>query len=409
MGNALSDVAWAATVLPVVIQSMLRVCNHIDLEQDRRVNANWGFQTVVDDIILLRRLVSRDLARWHPAASEIGASQHRAWKVKSLSAHDCMGPTPESEAAIREDAALLKLVEFLRADGYQFTTVTPLTQARVNRRQGNQLATDLAGVFGWSRPFHPDALPGRIVTLMRDANALDLNDRDRWRSRIRVSTLGTQLFVHSAYPTEAANSVFFGPDTVRFVHAIGRHLKHQATSIGHVADIGCGAGPGGIAIAAAVPDADVLMLDINGLTLRYARVNASINRVTARTIQSNILEDTSGCFDLIVSNPPYLIDEKERAYRHGGGRLGEGLSIEILRQSLARLSVGGTLLLYTGAAIISGVDGFALAARDLLQSRDVRWSYAEIDPDVFGEELEVAAYAAADRIAAVLLTATREE
>ena len=64
---------------------------------------------------------------------------------------------------IREDTALLKLVEFLRDDGYQFTTVTPLTQARVNRRQGNQLATDLVGVFGWSRPFHPDVLPGRIL------------------------------------------------------------------------------------------------------------------------------------------------------------------------------------------------------------------------------------------------------
>jgi methylase of polypeptide subunit release factors len=288
-----------------------------------------------------------------------------------------------------------------------FTTVTPLTQARVNMRQGNNWATDLAGVFGWSRPFHRNALPDRIVRLMRDANALDTSDGDRWRSRIRVSTLGTQLFVHSAYPTEEANSVFFGPDTVRFVHAISRHLKERTMPVGHVADIGCGAGPGGIAIAAAIPSADVLMSDINALALRYARVNAAINRVTARTIQSNILENTSGCFDLIVSNPPYLIDEKERAYRHGGGRLGEGLSIEILRQSLTRLSVGGTLLLYTGTAIISDMDGFSLAAHAFLQSAGVRWTYAEIDPDVFGEELERAPYAAADRIAAVLLTATR--
>jgi SAM-dependent methyltransferase len=329
--------------------------------------------------------------------------------VKSLSTHDCTWSTPYSELAIREDAALIELVELLRADGYQFTTVTPLTQARVNRRQGNHWAMDLAGVFGWSRPFRRTALPAPILTLMRDANALDTSEGETWRSRIRVSTLGTRLFVHSAYPTEQPNSVFFGPDTVRFVHAIERHLSNRTPSVGRVADIGCGAGPGGIAVSAAIPHADVLMLDINALALRYARVNAAINRVTARSIESNILENTKGYFDLIVSNPPYLIDEKARAYRHGGGQFGEGLSIEILRQSLARLSVGGTLLLYTGSAIISGVDGFASAAHDLLKSPGLRWSYAELDPDVFGEELEAVTYAAADRIAAVLLTVTREE
>jgi methylase of polypeptide subunit release factors len=329
--------------------------------------------------------------------------------MKSLSTQDCTRSTPDGELAVREDAALIELVELLRGDGYQFTTVTPLTQARVNRRQGNHLAMDLAGVFGWSRPFHRNALPNQILTLMSDANALDMSDRDRWRSRIRVSTLGTQLFVHSAYPTEQPNAVFFGPDTVRFVHAIERHLNKRTRPVGRVADVGCGAGPGGIAISAAIPNADVLMLDINALAVRYARVNAAINRVSARSIDSDILDNTTGCFDLIVSNPPYLIDEKARAYRHGGGRFGEGLSIEILRQSLARLSVGGTLLLYTGSAITSGIDGFSSAAHDLLQSTGLRWSYAEIDPDVFGEELEMAAYATADRIAAVLLTVTREE
>lgn len=38
-----------------------------------------------------------------------------------------------------------------------------------------------------------------------------------------------------------------------------------------------------------------------------------------------------------------------------------------------------------------------------------RTSYDEIDPDVFGEELEQPAYAAAHRIAAVGLVVTRRE
>jgi len=38
-----------------------------------------------------------------------------------------------------------------------------------------------------------------------------------------------------------------------------------------------------------------------------------------------------------------------------------------------------------------------------------RWSYFEVDPDVFGEELEAGMYTQADRIAAVVLTVTRED
>jgi hypothetical protein len=37
------------------------------------------------------------------------------------------------------------------------------------------------------------------------------------------------------------------------------------------------------------------------------------------------------------------------------------------------------------------------------------WSYGEIDPDVFGEELDSGVYAEADRIAAVVVTATHEQ
>jgi hypothetical protein len=38
-----------------------------------------------------------------------------------------------------------------------------------------------------------------------------------------------------------------------------------------------------------------------------------------------------------------------------------------------------------------------------LAEGDFAWTYEEVDPDVFGEELETEAYRAADRIAAVVL------
>jgi len=319
-----------------------------------------------------------------------------------------MGDDEEAVSPAR-DAALLALGEELRRIGYLFTTVTPLTQARVNGRPGNKWAKDHAGVFGWSRPFTTHLLPPQLFARMRDAGVL-VACEDGWRSAVRVSSLGEQLFLHSAYPTLSPDSVFFGPDTVRFASAIEAHLRLSRASVTKAVDIGCGAGPGGIVIARAAPDAHVLMVDINEAALRFSRINAALNRTpNVETRRGDILKGAEGTFDLIVSNPPYLLDPGGRAYRHGGGHLGEGLSLAIVEAAVASLSPGGTLLLYTGSAVVDGVDGFRTAAERLLAGTAHRWSYFEMDPDVFGEELEAGMYTQADRIAAVVLTVTRED
>lgn len=64
-------------------------------------------------------------------------------------------------------------------------------------------------------------------------------------------------------------------------------------------------------------------------------------------------------------------------------------------------------MLYTGAAIIDGVDYLHEAVEDTLHGKAVQWTYREMDPDIFGEELECEAYAQADRIAAVILMITK--
>ncbi len=137
------------------------------------------------------------------------------------------------------------------------------------------------------------------------------------------------------------------------------------------------------------------------------RVNAAAAGVRVQAVHSDLLGATAGEFDLIVANPPYLVDPGARIYRHGGGALGAGLSLKILDAAIERLAPGGTLLLYTGSAIVDGDDRFLAESRTRLHGLGLSWTYEEIDPDVFGEELEQESYAAADRIAAVLLTATK--
>ncbi|WP_263144977.1 class I SAM-dependent methyltransferase [Pseudomonas sp. RIT-PI-AD] len=306
------------------------------------------------------------------------------------------------------DEALLRLGRLLQARDYRFVTVTPATHARVNARPENRMARGLADVFGWSRPFRREVLDAEVFAALEAADALEAHG-DGWRSRVRWSSLDDGLLVHSRYPTDATDAVFFGPDTYRFVQAIDRHLEGVVPgSIRRAADIGCGAGPGALRVARACPQAEVLALDINPRALALTRVNAALagaERLSAR--HSDLLKDVEGDFDLIVSNPPYLLDPGERAYRHGGGGLGLGLSLAIVDAALERLAPGGALLLYTGVAMVEGRDPFLGRLRQRLADSPVNWHYREMDPDVFGEELLEPAYAGADRIAAVVLDLRR--
>lgn len=312
------------------------------------------------------------------------------------------------------DSSLVRVLvdtgHWLAQQGYQFTTVTPATQDRVNGRPGNERAGSLRGVFGWSRPFEPALLPAAITRAMQAAGVLSPADGGLLRSEVRFSSLEGLLFAHSAYPTTAQDAVFFGPDTCRFAALIAQVLERRALQPGaRIIDVGCGAGPGGLVAArhAATPVAAVLA-DINERALAFARANAVLAGASAVEFRrSDLFLQVEGEFDLIVANPPYLNDDAGRTYRHGGGRWGEALSVRIVREGLPRLAPGGRLVLYTGVPIVDGADPLWASIRGELETLGWRCEYREIDPDVFGEELAEPAYADVDRIAAVGLVVER--
>ena len=152
----------------------------------------------------------------------------------------------------------------------------------------------------------------------------------------------------------------------------------------------------------------MLAVDINPAALRLTAINAALAEVANVEVQaSDVLQGTDGHFDLIVANPPYMADPAGRAYRNGGGSLGAGLSLRIVEQALNRLAPGGSLLLYTGVAMVDGRDPFFDTVVPRLDSARFAWTYRELDPDVFGEELLNPGYQRVDRIAVVALTVTR--
>lgn len=319
---------------------------------------------------------------------------------------------PDTASALRvESDPLVALGRLLQQRGYAFTTVTPATQARVNARPEAALARDLRGVFGWSRPFEAGLLDEELLSMLRRADLLAPQPQGRWRSRVRWSSLGDLLFVHSAYPTSDADAVFFGPDTVRFAALVESELQAAALpERARILDMGCGAGPGGIVATrlAAALKPELVLADINARALRHARANAALAGIPGVSFaQGDLFDAVEGAFHLIVSNPPYLNDSSQRTYRHGGGEWGGQLSERIVAEGLPRLAPGGRLILYTGSAIVDGRDPLREVLQRQLAQAGWPWRYREIDPDVFGEELEQPVYARAERIAAVALVVHR--
>jgi methylase of polypeptide subunit release factors len=304
----------------------------------------------------------------------------------------------------KEDCALIALGSSLLRSGYRFTTPTPATHGRVNARPvlGPVSLTD---IFGWSRPFADADLPDDLLVLLMEARAV-MPAQSRLRSTVRFSTLGQQIFLHSAYPTEQDDAVFFGPDTYRFARMLERELPDLWGRKGlRILDIGAGSGAGGLHASTLLGRESrpaIVLGDINEQALRSCRINAAINGVAnVEVLASDLYAGIGGRFDVIMANPPYLVDGRTRLYRHGGGTLGAAISLAIVDQGIARLRPRGRLLLYTGSAIVDGKDLFLESLEQSLAGKRVRLRYDEIDPDVFGEELEHPPYDQADRIAAV--------
>lgn len=307
-----------------------------------------------------------------------------------------------------DDAVLSHLLAYLRGQDYRHTTITPLTHAHVLANRARASGRTLRDLFGWNLPFDRQAFPAEPVSLLQEAGLLDAVGQ-QWRSKVRVSSIDDALFLHSGYPTEQEDAVFFGPDTYRFVRFMRQALAAAPLHPGsRILDIGCGSGAGGLMLARQCENAELVLNDINPLALRYSAVNAAALGIGATLVNGNSLAAVDGEFDLIVANPPYLVDKEARTYRHGGDDLGRSLGLRMATEAAGRLAPGGRLLFYTGVAIVDGKDPLLAELAPVLARANLTWRYEEIDPDVFGEELLQPAYKGVDRIAAVGLEAQRE-
>ena len=296
------------------------------------------------------------------------------------------------------DAALLQLLSLLGRSGYDFVAITPASHGHVLARRERSEAGNLRDVFGWSLPFAPDLMPREMLDLLESAGVLS-GDGPLLKSGIRVGRIHNALIIHSAFPTEAEDAVFFSPDTYRFAEFVRSELG-RAGGVKRLVDIGAGPGSGAITAAPLLPGARLTLCDVNPTALRIARINARHSGLEVETVNGS-LEGVRGPFDLAIANPPFMIDEKSRGYRDGGDMHGARLSLDWSVEALRRLDPGGRLILYTGSAIIDGRDPLREALEREVAAAGGSLRYRELDPDIYGEELAKPAYAGVERIAAV--------
>lgn len=101
------------------------------------------------------------------------------------------------------------------------------------------------------------------------------------------------------------------PETEELVDWI---IKTDHSSHPTILDIGAGSGCIAVSLAKNLPKATVFAMDISEKAIEVAKKNAIINQVSVAFIKENILEvnQLPQMFDIIVSNPPYVRENKKQ-------------------------------------------------------------------------------------------------
>ena len=93
------------------------------------------------------------------------------------------------------------------------------------------------------------------------------------------------------------------PETEELVDLI---LAENPSTDLKVLDIGTGRGAISVSLKKGRPTWQVTASDLSATALELAKENAKLNQADIGFVQSDVFENLSGSFDIIVSNPPYI-------------------------------------------------------------------------------------------------------
>ena len=80
----------------------------------------------------------------------------------------------------------------------------------------------------------------------------------------------------------------------------------------NILDLCCGSGFIGIALKKAFPSLNILQSDISNAAIKQTLINLKINNLKNDVIKSNMFHNIHEKFDVIISNPPYLLKSDKK-------------------------------------------------------------------------------------------------
>jgi release factor glutamine methyltransferase len=147
------------------------------------------------------------------------------------------------------------------------------------------------------------------------------------------------------------------PETEQLVELVESRIENRELRI---ADVGTGSGVIALSLAAKIPEAKVLGVDVSEDALALAQENAARLNLSERVqfLKSRLLENVEDAFDLIVANLPYVSIQDRHTLSlevlHDpevalfAGAQGDELVRELIDQARVRLRPGGLLALEIG-------------------------------------------------------------
>ena len=154
-----------------------------------------------------------------------------------------------------------------------------------------------------------------------------------------------------------------------------------------VLDLCTGSGAIAISVKKHVPAAEIVASDVSEKALETAEANARLNGVEIGFIKSDLFENLSGTFDVIVTNPPYVksgdigkLDAEVRDFEPvtalDGGEDGIDFYRKIIDKADGYLGDGGVLLAELGAGEADEVKSYA---EDKLEFVEIKKDYGGTD------------------------------
>lgn len=80
----------------------------------------------------------------------------------------------------------------------------------------------------------------------------------------------------------------------------------------NILDLCCGSGFIGIALKKAFPSLNIIQSDISNAAIKQTLINLKINNLKNNVIKSNMFHNIYQKFDVIISNPPYLLENDKK-------------------------------------------------------------------------------------------------